>query len=262
VFDADPTPYSSSSEACANGAPPYTSFYHNGIGGYPSVYDFIFTDALCTIYFDGAFGWYYVDSTCVIQVATTGQVLNVVDCSITTTTTTTTIPTWYYEVVECGTASPTFIVSQQSFTELIVGNVVKCDDGICYTITATGESAPADHVILFVYATCLDCQGVTTTTTSTTTTTTTSTTTTTTTTTTTLPPLTKLTTRSGSSSTVCSGTLGEFFVDGPLGVYGNSIYIYSSGYSLAPAAYYLNTITGVAYEWDGTNWTGNSVTCS
>jgi hypothetical protein len=24
----------------------------------------------------------------------------------------------------------------------------------------------------------------------------------------------------------------------------------------------LNTITGIAYEWDGTNWTGNSVTCS
>jgi hypothetical protein len=212
--------------------------------------------------FDGSSKWYYVSNGVVIQIAVTGQILNVIDCSSTTTTTTTTIPTWYYSAVECGTSDPAIIVSQQSITELTVGKVVKCDNGKCYTITATGESAPADRTIMFVYATCLDCQGVTTTTTSTTTTTTTSTTTTTTTTTTTLPPLTKITTRSGSSSGVCSGTLGEFFVDGVLGTYGNSIYIYSSGYTLAPASYYLNTITGIAYEWDGTNWTGNSVTCS
>jgi hypothetical protein len=195
-----------------------------------------------------------------MQVASTGQVLIVASCSgITTTTTTTTLPTSYYDATPCA-GGATVLISHQSFSTLSPGEVVKCTNNVCYTIVNSASPGAAVSNVLFTYDNCVDCTGITTTTT--TSTTTTSTTTTTTTTTTTAAPPVSSFFRHGDADTICESPIAEFFIDGAAGSIGNSIYEYVLGvYVLAPANYYLQLATTVAYEWDGTNWTGNSTLC-
>jgi hypothetical protein len=52
-----------------------------------------------------------------------------------------------------------------------------------------------------------------------------------------------------------------FYVNGALGTPGNSIFVDALGVTLAPAAWYLQIITNIAYQWDGSNWTGGSISC-
>jgi hypothetical protein len=257
-------PYSNNYDSCSAAVTTQT-IYHNGVGSYPVAGDFIFSDSLGTIPFNGGSNWYYLTvlgSDLSMQIAVTGQVISVVNCAmITTTTTTTTIPTNYYVARICG-GGP-FTIAQQSFSIIPNNTVVKCDDGNCYTIQNTGSFVASPPLILFTYASCFDCTGITTTTTTNITTTTTGTTTTSTTTTTTLPPLTSVFARFGNSSSVCNDSIVEVFLDGAMGIIGNKMYKYYLGnYIFADHGYYRQLTSSVAYEWDGNDYTGNTVICS
>lgn len=256
--------YMTSYDACMNDLPLDLTLYHNGVSAYPVVGNFVFTDALGTTPFNGASRWYYfLDGTAYsMQVSITGQVLNVVNCSgVTTTTTTTTMPTYYYYAKPC-LGGGNVIISYQGFTPLANGIVVKASDNQCYFDITIGAPATPVASILFTYEKCSDCTGITTTTTTTSTTTTSTTTTSTTTTTTTAPPLFSVFVRKDTEENVCSGIIIERFADGPLGTIGKKLYEWTgTAYVLVPAAWYKLITSSTAYEWDGTNWTGNSTSC-
>lgn len=264
-FNMDPTQYTSAYDACSNTGGPYTLFYHNGISALPVINDFVYNDILGTSPVVGNGYWYNVPTMggdWSIQISSTGQVLDSAVCSTTTTTTTTTTtPINYYLARICGSAGPNVTIGYQSTSTLSNGTVVKCDDNNCYTIQNTGSFSPSVPMILFTYPDCFACTGITTTTTTTSTTTTT-TTSTSTTTTTTLPPLTNIFMRFGTNLTVCNGNIGQYYVDSPVGISGNNIYrLFLGNYILANAGYYRQINSFVAYEWDGTDWTGNSIGC-
>jgi hypothetical protein len=68
--------------------------------------------------------------------------------------------------------------------------------------------------------------------------------------------------RFGTAVTVCNGNIGQYYVDAPVGISGNNIYkLLFGNYVLANAGYYRQINSFVAYEWDGTDWTGNSIGC-
>jgi len=68
--------------------------------------------------------------------------------------------------------------------------------------------------------------------------------------------------RHGDQHSICESPIDEFFIDGAAGSFGSSIYEYNGvTYVLAPANYYLQIGGVTAYEWDGSNWTGNSTLC-
>ena len=264
AFNLGPIARASSFLACTNNPGVYTAYYHNGGASKPIVGDFTFTDAGGTLPFNGLSSWYYMPNSgdYAIRIANTGQVLAVVNCAgVTTTTTTTTLPTNYYIANSCINGAA-FKLKQVSSTIIPDDTVVKGALGGCYTIKNITTAGTSYDDILFTYSTCLDCQGVTTTTTTSTTTTSTTTTSTTTSTTTTLPPLTRTILKKGTIDTVCSGTLGVYYIDGPIGTIGEKLYVYSGGYSLATSGYYLIADNTVAYEWNGTAWTGNTKVCS
>jgi hypothetical protein len=81
--------------------------------------------------------------------------------------------------------------------------------------------------------------------------------------TTTAAPLTSLLLSSNASSAkVCTElNIETFYVNGMIGVPGNSIFVDSLGTTLAPSSWYLQVITNIAYEWDGSDWTGGSISC-
>jgi len=257
-------PYTSSYNACMNDLPLDLTLYHNGPSAYPVVNNFVYSDSLGTTPFNGGSSWYYMydGADYAIQIATTGQVLSVIACAgVTTTTTTTTIPTQHYNAKLCS-GGPFVELAQQSYSVLSSGTIVKADNGLCYVVDSTKVPGTPLAYILFTYEKCSDCTGITTTTTTTSTTTSTTTTSTTTTTTTTLPPIIGIFVRKGTEETVCNDIIIERYVDGPLGNIGSSIYeLVVASYVLAPAAWYKLLAGTVAYEWDGSNWTGNSITC-
>jgi hypothetical protein len=263
AFSMDPDRQLSAYNACANSTGPLSTYYHNGTNPYPVVNDFVYTNSIGTIPLAGGNGWYYFfdGAAYAMQVASTGQVLLIVACSgVTTTTTTTTLPTTYYLARQCGGIGSLVLISYQSFSTLSPLDIVKCANNVCYEIVISSSPGVAVSSVLFTYDNCVDCTGITTTTT--TSTTTTSTTTTTTTTTTTAAPPVSSFFRHGDQDVICESPIAEFFIDGAVGSIGNSIYEYVLGvYVLAPANYYLQLATTVAYEWDGTNWTGNSTLC-
>ena len=239
--------------ACTNNPGVYVTFYHNGMSAKPIVGDFIFEDALGATPFDGSESWYYMPNAgdYSIRIASSGQVLNVVNCSgVTTTTTTTTIPTYYYSATKC-TDGTTVKIKEQSFTLIANGTVVKGVSGQCYTIVANVASIATTDDILFTYSTCLECQGVTTTTTTSTTTTSTTTSSTTTTTTTTLPPLTEiLVRRSTLLSGVCAGDITTRYVNSAVGEEGCKLYKWNgSAYVEDNNCYIVQLGTSNIWRW-------------
>jgi hypothetical protein len=61
---------------------------------------------------------------------------------------------------------------------------------------------------------------------------------------------------------VCSVLdIDNYYVNGPIGIPGNYIFTDIFGSVMAPLGWYLNLITNIAYEWNGSNWTGASKTC-
>jgi hypothetical protein len=52
-----------------------------------------------------------------------------------------------------------------------------------------------------------------------------------------------------------------FYVNGALGIPGNGIFVDLLGSDPAPAAWYLQIITNIAYQWNGSDWTGGSISC-
>jgi hypothetical protein len=67
---------------------------------------------------------------------------------------------------------------------------------------------------------------------------------------------------SSSQSTVCTVLdIDNYYVNGAIGVPENSIFTDIIGTILAPSGWYLNLIINVAYEWNGSNWTGVTKAC-
>lgn len=260
-FDIDITGFTTSRSACTS-SPTYITYYHTG--GSLAVNEFVYIDAGATTLFDGGFLWYLVKISGVTYaclIADTGQVLQLLACSgVTTTTTTTTIPVRYYSGTECVSGDPV-LLSYQGFSALSLPNYVKDSTGDCCRITAVASPGTPKGSILYVYNSCSECAATTTTTTTTSTTTTTTSTTTTT--TTTAAPLFVVTlSYSLSQSSVCSSiAISNYYINGAIGIPGNNIFTDMFGSDLAPAGWYLNLITNVAYEWDGSDWTGASKTC-
>jgi len=255
------TSFSDDYTACTTGGVT-TTFYHFGAYTMPLVGDIVYSDALCTVFFDGGFNWFIADdgvNTYAVHIANTGQVLNINACSVVTTTTTTTmVPRFYYNAEICSSPGPTYLLFYQGFTSFSIGDIVKGDDGVCYRIMSVGTPGTPVANIFFLFPNCSSCIGTTTTTsTSTTTTTTTSTTTT----TTTVRPLSAVLCNFGGIGDVCSSPAITYYVDGPLGVIGNNIYTSTSLSDIAPANYYKVFTSSTAHEWDGLSWTGNTKDC-
>ena len=263
--------------ACLNFAETLSTYYHNGASAKPIVGDVVFEDALGATPWNGNGYWYYMPNTSdyAIRVDNTGTVLNVSSCTgITTTTTTTAAPYTRYLGQKCsGTPSGNFALEYPSATLLTVGQVVKDNNGDCFTITSVSPIGTVwDEVvalrgsytyIYFLYDNCLDCQGVTTTTTSTTTTSTTSTTSTSTTTTTTLPPLTNILARAAEDwDAACTAAIITIYVDGPLSTVGTKAYFWNG--STYVKFNYVNIKplrSSTVYEHDGST-TGVTHVCS
>jgi hypothetical protein len=247
--------------ACVGGGTT-TPFYYFGVPPTPLIGDIVYTDALCTTIFNGGFYWYFADdgvNTYAIQIANTGQVLHINQCSlVTTTTSTTTIPTYFYDAQLCSNPGPLYLLAHQDFTQLSNGQIVRCDDGNCYEIVSSASSGSQDANILFLFDNCSSCIGTTTTTSTTTTTTTTTSTTTT---TTTVKPIYEVLLNYGSISNVCSSSVVTFYVDGPIGGTATSVYLDSYLTLPAPANYYKLFTSSVAYEYNGVSFTGNTKNC-
>jgi hypothetical protein len=261
-FEIDTTGFTSVSATCAS-TPSYVNYYHNGGAALPAVNNFVYTNSGGTTLFDGGFNWYLIrvsGTTYACLIADTGQVLNVTACGGTTTTTTAP-PYYYYNAEKCTDGSP-LLLRHQSTQQLTVPSYVKDSNGNCCEIKAVASPGSQNGDILYLYGSCSEC-AATTTTTTTTSTTTTSTTTTSTTTTTTAAPLFNITlSYSSSQSSVCSSLdINNYYISGAIGVPGNNIFTDIFGSDIAPAGWYLNLITNVAYEWDGSDWTGATKTC-
>ena len=251
--------------ACLNYAETLSTYYHNGSSAKPIVGDKIFEDALGTTPWNGGSYWYYMPNTLdyAIRVDNTGNVLNVSSCSgITTTTTTTTAAFTRYIGQRCDDSpSGNFALEYSTATLLTVGQVVKDNNGVCYTITTVSPSTPLWNEVVapregytyiyFLYDTCLDCQGVTTTTTTTTSTTTTTTSSTTTTTTTTLPPLTSILVRRAEFlSDVCSGEIVTRYINSAIGTGGSKLYKWNrSTYVEDDLCYVVQLGTSAIWRW-------------
>jgi hypothetical protein len=255
------TSFSDDYTACTTGGVT-TTFYHFGAYIMPLVGDIVYSDALCTVFFDGGFNWFIADdgvNTYAVHIANTGQVLNINACSVVTTTTTTTmVPRFYYNAEICSSPGPTYLLFYQGFTPLSIGDIVKGDDGVCYRIMSVGTPGTPVANIFFFFPNCSSCIGTTTTTSTSTTTTSTTTTTTT---TTTIRPLFAVLCNFGDIGDVCSSPAITYYVDGPLGGIGNNIYTSTILSDIAPANYYKVFTSSTAHEWDGLSWTGNTKDC-
>lgn len=262
AFEIDTTGFTSAYDACTS-TPSYVTYYRST--GSLAVNNFVYTNSGATTLFNGAFLWYLVrvsGTTYACLISDTGQILNVSQCSaVTTTTTTTTLPYYYYNGTKC-VGGAAVLMRYQGYAPLSLPNYVKDSNGDCITITSTASSGSQNGDIYYVYGSCSEC-AATTTTTTTTTTTSTTTSTTTTTTTTTRPTYTQLVlSYSSSQSSVCTDiNIGDYYVNGAIGVPGNYIFTDELGADLAPAGWYLNLIINVAYEWDGADWTGATKSC-
>jgi hypothetical protein len=131
---------------------------------------------LCTNYID-------------IYVTGSGTTTTTTTATPTTTTTTTTQVVTYYNVVLCGTSTPS-IIRYNGPNNVTLGVVVQSTNGSCYTVSSVGTGPETVGTLLTQFASCGECQvapppTTTTTSTSTSTSTTTSTSTSTSTTTTT-----------------------------------------------------------------------------
>ena len=258
-FTMDTDGFTTAIRACLNGGSPWTTYYHDGSGSYPTTNDFVFTDSGGTTPFDGSSLWRKDSNGTaeVLHISSTGQVLDVQVCS-TATTTTTTASVKYYDSTPCGGGSTT-VLKFTGLDDIANGTVVKGANGSCYTITGVSSSSSETTTIVFQYDNCNDCTGITTTT-STTTTTTTSTTTTTT--TTTLAPLTEVLLRfSADSSTVCTGVIGTYYVDGPVGGSGKKVWLNNNSTGVPTTGYYVQVGSSNAYHWNGSVWRNDGVTC-
>lgn len=262
AFNISPLNPAMDSYTVCNSAGIFVSYYHLGPGPLPGVGYMVYTDPLATTLFNGGFLWYLASvgpNTFAINIANTGQVIQLIGCFfVTTTTTTTTIPTYYYDAELCTSPGPTYLLAYQSLYPVSVGDIVKADDGNCYEIMATSSPGVQDANILFIFENCSSCIGTTTTTTSTTTTTTTTTSTTT---TTTVKPIYSVLCNYGIESVVCSSPVVTFYTDGPIGDPSSGICIDLAFTTPAPANYYKAYTSSVAYEWDGALWTGNIKNC-
>jgi hypothetical protein len=153
-------------------------------------------------------------STTYVRVKSTGRCTNYIDIfvvgSATTTTTTTNVPptttttttqvVTYYNVVLCGTSTPS-VIRHNGPNNVTLGVVVQSSNGQCYTVSSVGTGPETVGTLLTQFNNCVTCQGApppttTTTSSSTSTTTSTSTSTSTTSTSTTRPPTTTTTTTS------------------------------------------------------------------
>jgi hypothetical protein len=65
-----------------------------------------------------------------------------------------------------------------------------------------------------------------------------------------------------SGAAACVGTIDSYYINGAVGSSPSEIYDDSSGTVLSSAGWYRVLSSSTAYEWDGTDWTGNSYTCS
>lgn len=131
---------------------------------------------LCTNYID-------------IYVTGSGTTTTTTTATPTTTTTTTTEVVTYYNVVLCGTSTPS-VIRYNGPNNVTLGVVVQSTNGSCYTVSSVGTGPETVGTLLTQFASCGECQvapppTTTTTSTSTSTSTTTSTSTSTSTTTTT-----------------------------------------------------------------------------
>ena len=236
----------------------HVTFYHNGLLSNPIPGDFVFTDALGLYPFDGEDGWYYMpfDGGCSVRISVSGQVLNVINCyGVTTTTTTTTIPTYYYSATKCSDGTVVKI-KEQSFTLIDNGNVVRGVSGECYTIVSNVALIATTDDILFIYSTCLECQGVTTTTTTTTTTTSTTTEA------IRIPTVVRYAASSPEGpDAACYAPYVTAYLDGDISTVGTRAYYLSSGIYYEYGYGYIRQ-ADVTYAYGEEGITGTTYTCS
>jgi hypothetical protein len=242
--------------SCNVASPSYITHYHNGQSVLPVVGDFIYTNNTGTTPFNGQFVWYIMFNVVkyAVNIANTGQVINVIPCSVvTTTTTTTTRPVRQCLATRCDDGGITQILSYTSIDVYPVGTIVKDEFDFCYTVTNVSAIGTPYSFVVFLFDVCSDCLAtITTTTTTSTTTTTTSTTTTT---TTSAPVFNGLLLATNYTDDPCNeGVSNNYYSDGPIFINPYQLYTSEDLTVLAPQGHYRFIINGQGGTWDGNSW--------
>jgi hypothetical protein len=180
-FSVDIEQYKETSSDCCSITPSFSILYSDGSNTVPTLRDRVYRDQNSEEYFNGGNFWYFVDkSDYVIRIDNDGYVVDYSVCpgstTTTSTTTTTTIPVvgLYYNAVSCIDNTTTATLLDITSSLISIGDVVKTQDGNCWTIDSTSAGGFPYFYIenpVVIYADCTTCTGTTTTTTSTTTTT-------------------------------------------------------------------------------------------
>jgi hypothetical protein len=180
-FSVDIEQYKETSTDCCSITPSFSILYFDGKNSVPTLRDRVYRDQNSEEYFNGGEFWYFIDkSDYVIRIDNNGYVVDYSVCAgsttTTSTTTTTTIPIvgLYYNAVSCLDNTTTATLLDITSSLISIGDVVKTQDGNCWTIDSTSAGGFPYFYIenpVVIYADCTTCTGTTTTTTSTTTTT-------------------------------------------------------------------------------------------
>lgn len=180
-FSVDIEQYKETDSDCCSITPTFSILYFEGDYSVPDLRNRVYKDQLAEEYFDGGYFWYFIDkSDYVIKIDRNGYVVETSVCAGSTTTTsttsTTTIPAVgiYYNAKSCVDNSTNSILLDITGAPISIGDIVKTDDGNCWTILSSSVGGFPYFYIenpVVIYADCTTCTGTTTTTTSTTTTT-------------------------------------------------------------------------------------------
>ena len=180
-FSVDIEQYKETSTDCCSITPSFSILYFNGKNNVPTLRDRIYKDQNANETFDGGDFWYFIDkSDYVIKIDNNGYVVEYSVCSGSTTTTsttsTTTIPVVgnYYNGISCIDGATTVTLLDITLSPIIVGDIVKTEDGNCWTISSSSTGGFPYFYIenpVVTYLDCSTCTGTTTTTSTTTTTT-------------------------------------------------------------------------------------------
>lgn len=212
----------------------WDSLYHNGYYTYPIVGDTVYLQSRGGNVFDGAGLWYKTNNNQAIQIGADGVVDAVFNCGSTPPTPPTPPAGGYYQATLCNTTYSA-VIYDAVVRVIANGTIFKTTDGNCWTKTADllpQASTFTVPTVLVTSASCAICTGE-------------------------APGLTEVQlTDAGSKAAVCADTnYYSYWTDGTIGSSG-TLYMNSSGTTVAPAGYYKNQADLLnAHYWSGTAWT-------
>jgi hypothetical protein len=66
---------------------------------------------------------------------------------------------------------------------------------------------------------------------------------------------------SADSSTVCTGVIGTYYIDGPVGGSGKKVWLNNNSTGVPTSGSYIQVGSSNVYHWNGSVWRSDGVTC-